>query len=397
MNIRTFFKKRLFLTISLLITVFYVLFVANTNTRVVAASDFLNLYVGASLVRFGKGTLLYNPEANFSVQERVMKDTGWRNINIFRLLPFVAALFSPLTIFPVIDAFKIFALVNIFLLFIFVKLLKKEFKNLNYCNNLFFLLPFLYIPFLDNLIMGQTSFLLAFLLLVIYVLLKSGKSFLPGILSVLFLVKTQHIIITPFIFLLAEKKSKFLLGFLLSLLFIFAFSISVSGLDQILYYPKYLILTEMPDFGNRSSDFFTFRSILVNINIISVNKKAAFFINSIFYFVTLIIFNIKSKKLSLDTSIAIAAIFSLTFSMHALAFDLCILLPALFIFLDKAVSKSGIIIKYELFVAAILFLIPALSYIRKPYLASIIFLFIGYHYLFKKKILTGKFNSRSCI
>ena len=85
-----------------------VIFISNKD--IILGSDFLNHFVAAEIIRRGEGSRIYDIEYNYKVQAEILERNDLRNKNVFRPLPTIAILFLPLTLFPVIDAFKIYTL-----------------------------------------------------------------------------------------------------------------------------------------------------------------------------------------------------------------------------------------------------------------------------------------------
>lgn len=394
MNVLEFFKTKKVLAFLGLVFSFYLLLIASTNSLVLVTSDFLNYYVGSRIVATGQGSSLYNPEVNFLAQKEVLGMDGWKNINTFRPLPFVAVLLTPLTLFSAISAFKIFAFFNLTLAITFILISKELFGQIKRYKQVLLLIPLVYLSAIDNFRMGQVSLLLAFLLLLVYKFLKSGKSFLIGALLALLLIKTQYLVFAPFLFLLTKVKRRFIAGFLIVIAIFFLVSVKTVGIEQLLNYPEFLISTEGPEYGSRSYDFFSFYGLLMNLPFISVSKTAAFIINALFYITALMVFFKAYRSLSLEKAFVSATLFSLAFSVHIFSFDLCFLLVPIFILLNKIVDKNGLKINLDLVFAGTLFLLPALGYLQKPYYASVIMIVIGFCYLAKKGLFDHLFQGK---
>jgi hypothetical protein len=360
----------------------------NVSWRVVIQSDFLSYYVGAKMVKEGNGKLLYDSSANYLAQEKVTGTSSLRNINTFRPLPFVAALSLPLIWFSYTLAFKVFSIINLFIVIAFGLVSAKIFKQMERYKPLLFLVPLLYLPTISTFQMGQVSLILAFLLLLIYKGFREKKELLVGIFSALLVTKTQYLVFAPFFFLLSDKKLKFAFGFTITFLLLLVISVSVSGIDSVLNYFQFISATENPDFGSWSGDFFTFHAFLINSPFSQViSSRVALILNTLAYLLTLFLFSKKHKKIGFDRAFIMATVFSIAFSIHVLRFDLAFLLVPIFILLNDILGSSKMI-KNKV-VIILLVLLPTVSYWIKAYLLSPILLLIGLYYLG-----LGKFEKR---
>ena len=164
----------------LFVTLFIsVIFISNKD--IILGSDFLNHFVAAEIIRRGEGSRIYDIEYNYKVQAEILERNDLRNKNVFRPLPTIAILFLPLTLFPVIDAFKIYTLLNLILLGVLTFLGYKTFGNIKRNKPLFSFVPWLFYPGLITLQMGQTSLILTLILFSVYILMRKKKWLLAGL------------------------------------------------------------------------------------------------------------------------------------------------------------------------------------------------------------------------
>ena len=296
------------------IIIFAVLF--SSSWLPVVSSDFLNYYVGATIIKKGNGNRLYDASYNYQVQSDVLEGTSLRNITIFRSLPSVLFFILPFTYFKVDTAYKLYMIFNVFLLGVITLLSFKVFENIRKARSALGFAPWIYLPALFTLQRGQTSLILTLLLFLIYITLKKKKWFLAGFISPFMILKTQFIISLPFFFILAKDKKKFLSGLLLSGLTLLLLNLSLAGFDSLANYSSYLAITENPEFGSRLNAMFTLYSSLATSPLSWFVEPAWFFAaNGALYTLVLILFFRVVKNESMETLFLAATIFTIVFSM----------------------------------------------------------------------------------
>lgn len=367
------------LTLAIVFVIVFTLFYS-IDTFFVAKSDFVNIYVGAEMVAKGMGKFLYVPLKNYEVQTEILSKYGFEllNENVFRPLPFVAVLLLPLTLFDLLTAFRVFILINAFLLFLMGYLALKIFNKSVRKTWLFFLVPFLFLPHLFSLEMGQTSILLAFIVFLIYKNFLARKYLIAGLLTPLLLIKTQYGIFSPFLFLMSGEKTQFLKGFLVSFTLLLLVSVSVSGVDALLDYPSYLLTTENPNFGSRMKQMFTIYSMFARTQF---PGKYAVFANLSLFLVSFFVFAKRQKVINSNNAFISLTLMSLVFSMHVLGFDLSFLILPIFILLARVFNKGKLRFNMDFLAAILLFLVPGMVLVGDAHLSPLILWAVGYYYL----------------
>lgn len=367
--------------ISLIVSTLYSIF---TLPRfMVASSDFVSFPTGALLIKAGKGELIYDLQTQFFYQQ-YLTDYARDWLLPFRSPPVVALAFIPLTYFPLILAYKLFAAFNLFILFLFTFFSGRIFPKIKKFKFWPFL-PFIYLPSLKTIMLGQLSIILSLVLLFIYKSAKSKKSLLVGLLAGLIFLKPQYLIAIPFFFLLVPDRRRFILGFLLSFSSLALLSISVSGVNSLLAYLPFAIQTEITTFGSRAYHMYTFYSLLRFLPF-SLSSFSRFLINGVFYLLALLLFAKRKRKLGPDKSFILAILFSILFSVHCLDHDLSFLLIPIFILLNQ--YKKGL---WDLIAILILFALPCLSLIGNTTAGPFVLLAIVFYFL-KEEAIKKKAN-----
>lgn len=370
------FHHKLFGVLAISCVFAFLLVYLTVSWEVVVSSDFVNYFVGGEIVK-ENGRLLYDIATNKSFQDRLLEDFPARNINIFRATPLVAVFFLPLSYFPLVTAYKIFAVINFSVLVIFSLLITKIFKSLKKKGATFFLLSFLFFPTLQAISLGQISLILALVVFFVFKNLKDKKDFRGGALSGFLLAKVQFIFLVPFLLILSSERKKYLLGFLYSGFVILAISVFVSGPEWIIEYPKFLLATETPSFGSRLSGMWTFLATLNELGL-----SASFLTNGAFYFSALALYFRSYKGEKLDLFFASAVLLTLFFSMHLFSHDLVLILVPLLILLNKFLKDKQD--KKYLYVFSFLYFLPLAAYTLPPGVLAMAFPLVGIYLIFSK-------------
>jgi hypothetical protein len=172
-----------------------------TNRERVASTDFVNFYVGASIVHAGGGATLYRRE----VQDAAFKSIlGHTSTQYFLHPAFEAALFAPMTRLSLERAFILWSLINVGLLGILPLILM-------YCIPLVGARPYLgqlgfcFLPALVAMVLGQDSALLLLVISSSYLLIRKEKEVSAGLVLSLATIKFQYVLILVPLLLLSRK------------------------------------------------------------------------------------------------------------------------------------------------------------------------------------------------
>jgi len=172
-----------------------------TNRARLEPTDFVNFYVGASIVRSGDGPKLYERQTQDAAFKSIV---GHASNQYFLHPPFEAAAFAPMTRLSLEQAFILWTLINVGLLGLLPLILM-------HCIPLIAerpylgLLGFCFLPALTAIVLGQDSVLLLFVIALSYFLIQTQKDLAAGLVLSLATIKFQYVLILLFLLLLARR------------------------------------------------------------------------------------------------------------------------------------------------------------------------------------------------
>lgn len=371
-----------------------ILFLLVPNPNLAAGSDFISYYAGASIIKDNKGELIYDISTQRQYFEDIIYPLKATFTNRYISPPFVAFLFLPFTFVSYFTSYKLFFIANLGLFVILLFLMDKTFTKLGDKYKFLIIVPFYFIPVITTLFMGQTSFLLAIIFLLIYISLKKQKSKELGILSALLFIKPQYAIAIPFLVLLVKRKKQFLLWFLGTALILFLASLLIAGPKALLDFLPNALSTENPEFGNRAHQMFSLHAAIsyffFNSNLVNIKS---FIINFGLYIFSLYLFTKRVTKMRLKTAFVLVIFLTIVFSVHVLSHDLVILLLPIYIALE-GIFKNKKVNNRLLVITLALFVLPATVALGNSMPGVAILLFLSVLILFKPEILEERSLSK---
>jgi Glycosyltransferase family 87 len=215
------------------------------NTRVEIRrgyGDFASFYTAGTLVRRGLGAELYNPAAQWKVQQEFAAEVQTRRGPLpYIRPPFEALLFSLFAAWPYATALLLWTGVKLVLLaaipFVVIRRRSWEEPFPRWVTGLLVVGTF---PEFMDLLMGQDAVLLTFLFAVAFWQLETGKDMGAGVTLGLALFKFQLVI--PFVVTLwIAGRKRVLPGFATSAAAVTAISAVMVGWRGLLHYPVYLL------------------------------------------------------------------------------------------------------------------------------------------------------------
>ena len=219
-------SRRFFLAYCAAIILVYAIFVpgaARPGFRVWGPGDFTAFYTAAHIIRAGDAHRLYDVSVQTQVQQTFLLPHGW----IFSggLLPYInppffAAFLIPLSFLPLAWAFHAWNILNITLILVTIELLLRRHQRSSSRDFVAAcLVAFSFFPVLQALLNGQNSFLLLFVLALVYLALKSNRDHLAGVTLAGGLIKPQLVIVVAVMMVYRRRWRT-----------VFAFSITSIGL-----------------------------------------------------------------------------------------------------------------------------------------------------------------------
>jgi hypothetical protein len=347
-------------------------------------SDFVSFLTGASIISAGKGREIYNIESQYAFQQALIAPHHENSVLPYRNTPVMALFFVPFLLFNFVIAYKIYVLLLIFILCIFIFYLTKHFGDVD-AHTIWPYLALTFYPLTISIFVGQTSLFLIVVFFMVYWNLRKKNDFVAGILSGTLLIKLQYILFLPFLFVLSRKRSDFLKGNAISLISTFFISLLLAGGHSLLSYPNFLLNTETVGFGSRPESMLTFFSFLRGTTFFGgLDLLSLLGINFFIYGVLFIVFYKYHKALSLALAFSLIIPLVLPFTIHVVNHDLSMLLVPIIIITTTIRSLCNE--KLKLLVVVLLFLVPLLETIDIGNFVWAVMIVIGCLLLVSKKV-----------
>ncbi len=297
--------------------------------------DFTAFYAAGTLLRENAGHQLYEPPAQFRVEEKLDEGiTSQQGPLPYHHPPFEGLIFLPLAMLPYGWAFAIWDLVNLVLLTCVVLLLRRSVAALRLIPAWELILgSFAFFPVFVCFLQGQDSILQLLLCTAGFLALEKGSDVAAGCWLALALFKFQFIV--PLVLLLVLwKRSRVLIGFVPVLMGLVMVSAGLVGWRELALYPAYVLRgSQAPVFGAVPPQLMAnLRGLAMGWPSISAPLGGAVVLTS-----SAVLFVLAAKwgrkhaqpeKLALQFSLAVAV--SLLVGLHTNAHDFCLLaLPAI--------------------------------------------------------------------
>jgi hypothetical protein len=345
----------------------------STDHARIETTDFLNFYVGATIVREGNGRRLYQAET----QQLVLRSILGRRVTEYYLHPpFEAAALVPLSYLRIERAFVVWTLLNAALLGLLPMLLA-ECVSFVARRPYLGLLGFAFPPVLASLTLGQDSILMLFFITAAYLLSVNKRDFAAGLVLALATVKFQIVLILALL-LLGSRKFRLIGGFIVGCAVLALASVMVTGGSEIIEYFRFVRRFDLHNgYGNvNPASMMNWRGLLSGLGWTD-NPRLYGAIGS----VTLIALGIASSRwirttknhalgFSLYVAIALAA------SPYNYFQDATILLLPIFLVMDLAITErmTGAREKLVVLCCVLMFIWPA------------VLLIFGGHYFWNSRI-----------
>ena len=202
--------------------------------------DFTVYYTAGKMLREGRATQLYDLRAQQAVQREFTSDSDLRSGPLpYIHPPFEALLFVPLTFLHYRDAFVVWNVVNLGMLFGIALLLRRSLAFLRDVPVWEWVLACLaFFPVFTNFLQGQDSILLLLLFVLAFRALDRDADFLAGCWLGLAVFKYHFVI--PLILILALWRGRKLgLGFVTTASAVTLLSVGIVGWHEALQYPVF--------------------------------------------------------------------------------------------------------------------------------------------------------------
>ena len=296
----------------------------------------------------------------------------------FRGPPILALIFSPLANYPLDTAYSLFLYINvaliIWIIYLSTKLAKGKSKK-----TLIALIILASYQIYQTIGQGQPTLLLYLIILLTYLKGKKKQYFLAGVISSFLLLKTQFIILVPFVWAAFKFNKKYLLGALMGTAGMFIANVALYG--DIKTYLQFVINTENPQFFSNANRLISIQGIAASfLNSNTLDPKP--FIVSFVAFAGIYPYIIsKTKELNLEATFSFSVLFGVLFSIHVFAHDTVIfLVPIVLLLIEIYKTKKYLGLIY------ILGMIIC-SHLSVSYLGSLYLIVIGLFFVNPKNIV----------
>jgi hypothetical protein len=228
-------KRVVLIGVLIIEIVLAVTLVPHADRGLIQSTDFVNFYEAASLVRQGKGTVLYRRETQ---DPRLQSILGHNSNQYFLHPPFEAAALAPLSYLKIEHAFVVWSLINAGLLGLLPLVLipcvplvaKRPYLGL---------LGFAFLPAMTALTLGQDSILLLFIMSLAYLLICKNLEVVAGLVLALAAIKFQYLLILLPLLLL-WRKSRVVVGFAVGGAFLVIVSWLIMGTGGLIEYVRFV-------------------------------------------------------------------------------------------------------------------------------------------------------------
>lgn len=236
----------------------HLLFFVNLRERIKRGyPDFTVFYTAATILRDGLGHQLYDEHVQYEVQKTSVGQIPSRRGPLpYIHPPYEALVFLPLSWLPYPQAFAVWDVLNLGILFGVALLLRRSVNALRLIPPWEFVIASLaFFPVFDCFLQGQDSILLLLLCALGFNALKREADVLAGCWFALGVFKFQFII--PIVLLLVIwKRSRVAIGFTVVSALLVLISAGVTGWQSLLHYPAFVLgITKSPSTGGVAAGF----------------------------------------------------------------------------------------------------------------------------------------------
>jgi len=202
-------------------------------------ADFTSFYSAGTVVRSGQGRNLYREEVQYLAQVAAAPGLSARQVPLPYLhLPFEALIFVPIACLPYLTGYMAWAAVNVFLLFVSLRLLRPKFPD-RFPLAAFFVSALIFFPVFITISQGQDVLLFLVFAAASYSLAKRRSDFRAGFSLGLGLFRPELAVPMALLVMFARGK-RFTAGFFAAAASLILVSASVVGWSGLLAYPKFL-------------------------------------------------------------------------------------------------------------------------------------------------------------
>jgi Glycosyltransferase family 87 len=355
-----------------------VFLLAMTITNVVSAlmlapflrqgyQDFTIFYSAGRMVRRGQSHILYNLSAQYRVQQEFAPKVDIRQAALpYNHPPFEALLFVPFTFLPYLSAYLLWSLLNAVMVAASLMLLRKHFVEIRDLSPVFLVLAATgFPPVIDGMIQGQDSLLLLLLFVVALTAMEKRHDSRAGAALAAGLFKFHLVLPLVFLFLLALRRWRLLLGFAPVAALLAGIAVVMTGWRGVVGYLQFtfhmertgaggsIVGRDMPNLrGIVSSlagghDGVSLMAITIACSVVVIGL-AMWWMDSVYW----------SASGSVRFAFTLATVTTILVSYHTLTYDLSLLLPVVLLLFAAPGRESSHAMHIDTILLVLLYLAP---------------------------------------
>ena len=328
-------------------------------------SDFSAFLMGAYIIRYDTPSNLYTLNVQRDYLNQVIKPYIRDQVVLtYRNPPLLAILFLPFTFMEPKTAFKIYVALSAFIIALGAFILSEKLKlNLIVTTTM----AFVFFPVISTLLTGQISSHLFLLLCLIYICILNNNFTWAGLLSSLLLLKPQHILLIPLLFLAVKLNKKYLISVVIGCVLFIVINTLIFGVHFLPEYIPYLLTSENHGMGADIDRNFSFMSLILLFTPNPV--KGAIALSAVVYSIFLLYY-LKANK---NTEPLIISAFLVAFpsELHVILGDLTVLLIPIAILLSKYYHTKN---RMFLLLVIYLFFLPFIFLLKVIWISGFLFI-----------------------
>ncbi len=244
------------------------LWITAARQKLFFAADFTSFYTGSYLVRVGEGANLYDVALQSRYQQEFMGGMSFEGgVLLYANPPFVAIVFSPISLLRLDAAFYLWTLIQLGLLIWLLFRMNQLFLHWQKHERIVLIITLLaFWPLTNSFLLGQYSIFLLFCLVQLYIYMKNSQLTKAGLWMALMTIKPQTLLI-PGMMTLNKRYWRVAVTAVITGTSIFVLSWMIIGLQPWLQYIKSLqaLGSFFGKYGVDPNTEFTIRGVLSNI------------------------------------------------------------------------------------------------------------------------------------
>ncbi len=363
------------------------------------AADFTNLYTGFTMIKEGDGARLYDLDTQAKYQQAILSGLTFENgLLPYLNPPFIALIFSPISLLNINAAFYLWSFFELGLLAWLIYLLHRTFADWNTQEKTILIISLLaFWPLANTFMLGQFSLLFLICFLQLYIAMRNNNKIIAGLWMFMLIIKPQSLFL-PGGMTMNKRYIHVAISAVIICIMVIIFSSLLFGFNSWVKYFQVLPIMSryFGEYGFYPDIQYTLRGILTNI----LGYSHASIINTLAVIALaggMILIWLLWKRAVFENNFRFELYFAFTISFTALLSlhmyphdDLILVLPAALLY-DYLIKNNYPRKAYSILVliSPVIFFISAfskfsiLSILRPPVIVILIFLGWTIYYLLK--------------